>query len=88
MPDDNERTVRFMYDVPILADALVKNEDGTLELTEDGREAAYDFLMEGISDRKGGWYPRHYILCDEDFMAGQACDRELGHDGPHQEYDA
>ena len=72
--------VLFRYSVPVDDEDIVLDEDGRWVLTDEGKENAYDMLMEGISDRSGDWYPRYEVLCLEEFMAGQVCELEKGHE--------
>ena len=79
-----ENVVRFSYDVIVEEDQITKDEEGRYTLTEEGKEQAFEMLLEGVSDTGGGWYPRYEVLCMSDFMAGQICEREKGHEGPHE----
>jgi len=79
-----ENVVRFSYDVIVEEDQITTDEEGRFALTEDAKEQAYEMLLDGITDNSGGWYPRYKVLCMRDFMAGQICEREKGHEGDHR----
>lgn len=78
-----ENVVRFTYDVIVEEEDLTTDEDGKPALAAEAKEQAYEQLLEGITDNSGGWYPNYTVLCMADFMAGQICSRERGHDGSH-----
>ena len=75
--------VVFRYSVSVEDEDIVL-KDGRWVMSDNAKEAAYEVLMEGISDRSGDWYPRYEVACGEEFMAGQVCELEKGHEGGHQ----
>lgn len=81
--DGPQTEVRFSYSVSLPEKWLTKTDDGW-QLLPSVREDAYGLVMEGISDTKGGWFPHYEVVCLEEFMAGQVCLLERGHEGEHR----
>lgn len=82
--EDADVEVEFRYSVLLQESQLEQDEEGRWVIKAGAREQAYEIFIEGVSDTKGDWMPRYSVLCKRDFMAGQICERERGHEGDHR----
>lgn len=62
---DSPRQIVVSFEYAVTVDPEQVDANGNL--TEEGREAAYETLMEGLGDRSGDWYPRYVVEPDNDF---------------------